>query len=265
MTDTATEVVHVAVDAGIATLTLDSPANRNALSSSLVGQLLDGLRTARDDASVRAVILTHSGGTFCAGADLSEALQRGATVEEASAAGTSAMVELIRTILELEKPVIGKVNGHVRAGGFGLLGATDIAFGGPACTFALTEARLGLAPSIISLTLLPRMTDRAAGRYFLTGQTFDAQTAVAVGLLTEAAAADAALDALVDDAIAGIRRSSPQGLAASKRLTTAAILADFDSRATKLAQESLALFGSAEAREGMAAFLGKRKPSWDMS
>ncbi|GAC67794.1 enoyl-CoA hydratase family protein [Gordonia soli] len=260
-----TEVVHVDAEAGVLTLTLDSPNNRNALGEALVAQLLAGLRRAESDPDVRAVVLTHAGGTFCAGADLGEALRRGASVEEASAAGTTAMLDLMRTILELPKPVIAKVDGHVRAGGFGLLGAADIAIGGPACTFALTEARLGLAPSVISLVLLPKLGSRAVGRYFITGETFGPLTAVESGLLSEAVGDSGAVDAAVEQALAGIRKASPQGLAASKALTTADVLADFTRYAKQRAGESAELFASDEAREGMSAFLAKRAPRWDIT
>lgn len=260
-----TEVVHSATSAGIRTLTLDSPKNRNALSTALVDQLLARLREASTSSDVRAVVLTHTGGTFCAGADLSEALARGASVQQASAQGTGAMLDVIRTILELPKPVIVVVDGHVRAGGFGLLGAADIVLAGPSCTFALTESRLGLSPSVISLVLLPKMSARAVARYFVTGETFDAQTAEQVGLVTESFSTSADIDAGLGAVIAGIRRASPQGLAASKALTTTGIIAGFAEHAQQRADESAALFASDEAREGMAAFLAKRRPSWDLA
>lgn len=259
------ELVHVVVDAGIATVTLDSPSNRNALSATLVGQLIAALTEARDNADVRAVTLTHTGGTFCAGADLGEALRRGLSPQEATAEGAAAMNGLMRTILESPKPVIVVVDGHVRAGGFGLLGAADMVLAGPASTFALTEARLGLAPSMISIVLLPKMTLRSAGRYFLTGEKFGPGTAVEIGLITAAAESADELAAITEELLDGIRKASPQGLAVSKSLTTAAILADFDQQAAERAAESAGLFGTDEAREGMTAFFEKRRPSWDVS
>ncbi|MEE4021478.1 enoyl-CoA hydratase family protein [Gordonia sp. PKS22-38] len=264
MSDT-TEVVHTSVAGGIATVVLDSPANRNALGVTLVDQLLAALASASDDPSVRAVVLTHTGGTFCAGADLSEALKSGMSVEDASAHGTRSMIDLMRTILTMPKPVIARIDGHVRAGGFGLIGAADIVLAGPSCTFALTEARLGLAPSVISLVLLPKLTARATGRYFLSGETFDPGTAVRIGLATEAFASSDDLATGLDAVLTGIRRSSPQGLAASKALATASILSDFDTSADMRAAESAALFGSDEARAGMIAFLSKQRPPWDLT
>ncbi len=262
MSEVPETVVEVAVNRAVATLTLNSPSNRNALSAALVGQLWQALDAAAADPEARAVVLTHAGGTFCAGADLGEALQRGLSPEEATAEGARAMTGLMRTMLGMPKPVIVVADGHVRAGGFGLVGAADMAFAGPRATFALTEARLGLAPSIISVVLLPKMTARAAGRYFLTGEKFDAPTAHRVGLLTAAAGSAGELAGLLDEVLDGVRAASPQGLAASKALTTATILADFDAHVTARAAESAALFASDEAREGMTAFLSKRLPSW---
>ncbi|HEX5256578.1 MAG TPA: enoyl-CoA hydratase family protein [Mycobacterium sp.] len=258
-----------------ARLTLNSPHNRNALSTTLVNQLHQGLRDASADPAARVVVLGHTGGTFCAGADLSDAgggdprgdRERGATGRSGSppsafdmaVARAREMAALMRAIVSSTLPVIAAINGHVRAGGFGLVGACDIAVAGPRSTFALTEARIGVAPAIISLTLLPKLSARAAARYYLTGETFDAGRAAEIGLITEAAED---VDATVDKLVSDIGRGSPQGLAASKALTTAAVLEGFDRDAERLAEESARLFVSDEAREGMLAFLEKRPPDW---
>jgi enoyl-CoA hydratase len=241
----------------LARLTLNSPHNRNALSTALVAQLHQGLRDAASDPAVRVVVLGHTGGTFCAGADLSEA--GGGDPYDMAVARAREMTTLLRDILECPLPVIVAIDGHVRAGGFGLVGACDIAVAGPRSTFALTEARIGVAPAIISLTLLPKMSARAAARYYLTGETFDAHTAAEIGLVTMAADD---MDAAVASLVAEIGRGSPQGLAASKALTTAVVLKGFDRDAERLTEESARLFVSEEAREGMLAFLQKRPPSW---
>jgi len=252
----ADTLVQYSVDRAIARIALDSPRNRNALSAALVGQLSDALAEAAADGAVRAVELTHTGTTFCAGADLSEARQGG------MASGTQRVIGLLRSMIELPKPVVGSIDGHVRAGGLGLVGACDIVLAGPKSTFAFTEVRLGLAPAMISLTTLPRMNPRAASRYFLTGETFDAEAAARIGLVTDA----------VDDIDEGtmavlnaLRAASPQGLRETKPLLTPELLAAFDARAQDLAEQSARLFDSAEAAEGMAAFLAKRPPSWAAS
>ncbi|HTQ17523.1 enoyl-CoA hydratase family protein [Mycobacterium sp.] len=243
-----------------ARLTLNSPHNRNALSTALVTALHQGLRDAAADPAVRAVVLGHTGGTFCAGADLSEA--GGGSAFDIAVARAREMTTLLRDIVSSALPVIGAINGHVRAGGFGLVGACDIVVAGPRSTFALTEARIGVAPAIISLTLLPKMSSRAASRYYLSGETFDARTAAEIGLITMAADD---VDAAVASVVADVGKGSPQGLAASKALTTAAVLEGFDRDADRLTEESARLFVSDEAREGMLAFLQKRPPSWAAS
>ncbi|MEE1789613.1 enoyl-CoA hydratase family protein [Streptomyces sp. BE308] len=234
-------------DRGVTTLALDSPANRNALSARLVSELSTALDACAADDSVRAVVLTHTGNTFCAGADLT------------SPPDPAVFVALMRRVLALPKPVVARVTGHVRAGGLGLLAACDISVAGPAASFALTESRLGLAPAVISLTLRPRLDPAAASRYYLTGERFDATEAARTGLVTLAAEdVDKALVPVLD----GLRRASPQGLMASKELLTATVLKSFDQHAEDLIARSAALFASAEAREGMTAFLERRDPAW---
>lgn len=250
-------LVHYTVKGSVARLTLDSPDNRNALSTALVDQLHQGLTDAAEESGVRAVVLGHSGGTFCAGADLAEAAGR--DPGDVAVDRARELTHLLRRILELPMPVIAAVDGHVRAGGLGLVGACDIVVAGPASTFALTEARIGVAPSIISLTLLPKMTARAAGRYFLTGEKFGPQEAANIGLITIAADD---VEAGVATLTAAIGKGSPQGLAASKALTTAPILEAFDRHADELTEQSAQLFVSEDAREGMMAFLHKRPPRW---
>ncbi|MGW6564415.1 enoyl-CoA hydratase family protein [Streptomyces sp. NPDC054975] len=231
------------LDRGIATLTLDCPENRNALSAALVAELAAGLAECGQDPAVRAVVLTHTGSTFSAGADLK------------APASPYAFVDLLRRIVQLPKPVVGVVDGHVRAGGLGLLGACDIVVASEASDFALTEARIGVAPAVVSLTLLPKLEPRAAARYYVTGERFGTAEAVAMGLVT---ATGDALDSILD----GLRRGSPQGLAESKRLVTARVLETFERDAEDLVQRSASLFASPEAREGMTAFLERRDPEW---
>lgn len=248
------ELVHYDVARAIATITLDSPHNRNALSAQLVAETTDHLVTAAADESVRAVVLTHTGSTFCAGADLRES-----AAEAGPAQGTKRMLGLLRAIVELPKPVVARIDGAVRAGGLGIVGACDMAIAGPASSFAFTEVRLGLAPAIISLTTLGRMTERSASRYYLTGERFDAAAAAASGLITTAADD---LDAVLAGIADALRACSPQGLAETKPVTTRTVLAAFAERADEVQAQSERLFGSEEAREGMLSFLEKRSPRW---
>lgn len=251
--DAPQPLVRYEVARGVATVTLDSPHNRNALSDRLVAELGQALADAAADKAVRAIVLTHTGGVFCAGADLSEA----SAGDPASA--PRKMITLMRALAALPKPVVAKVDGHVRAGGLGLVGACDLAVAGPKSTFAFTEVRLGLAPAAISLSLLPRLDPRAVGRWYLTGETFGAAEAARIGMVTEAAEdVDAAVGPLLD----ALRKASPQGLAETKKLVAADVLRSIEQDGEALVAQSARLFGSEEAREGMRAFLERRKPSW---
>ncbi|WP_371495661.1 enoyl-CoA hydratase family protein [Kitasatospora sp. NBC_00374] len=245
--------VRISTADAVTTLELDSPHNRNALSSRLMAELAKGLADAAADPAVRAVVLGHTGKVFCAGADLSEATGDDPTV------GPRGLVDIQRAIVDCPKPVIAVVDGHVRAGGLGLLGAADLVIAGPASTFAFTEVRLGLAAAVISLPLRPKLDPRAASRYYLTGETFKAAEAARIGLVTEAAEdAQAALKAVLE----AVRLGSPQGLAESKRLVNMDVVASFERDAQERVAQSARLFGSAEAQEGMRAFLEKRPAPW---
>ncbi|MCX4906495.1 enoyl-CoA hydratase family protein [Streptomyces sp. NBC_00878] len=240
-------VVRRSHERGITTLALDAPERRNALSAQLVGELADALTECGKDGDVRAAVLTHTGNTFSAGADLRDPPD------------PDVLVALLRQIVELPKPVVARVTGHVRAGGLGLLGACDIAVASQEATFAFTEVRIGVAPAVISLSLLPRLDPRAVARYYLTGEKFDADEAARIGLVT-AAGEDA--DDVLAPVLDGLRRASPDGLAETKRLLTAKVLDSFDRDAADLTALSARLFSSPQAREGMTAFLERRDPSW---
>ncbi len=248
------ELVHYDVDRAVATITLDSPAKRNALSAQLVGELADHLEAAAGDDSIRAVVLTHTGRVFCSGADLSDAAPGGSPADS-----MRRMLAVLRTILTMSKPVVARVDGPARAGGLGLIGACDVVLASRAATFCFTEVRLGLAPAIISLTTMPGMTSRAVSRYYLTGETFDAAAAEAAGLVT---VATDDLDGEIATILEALRRCSPQGLAETKVLTARAGLAALDAGADEMRELSARLFASEEAREGMASFLEKRPPRW---
>jgi enoyl-CoA hydratase/methylglutaconyl-CoA hydratase len=246
------ELVHYGVADRVATLVLDSPHNRNALSRQLVSQLYDALAAAEQDDDVTVVLLRAAGRTFCSGADLSEASRDG--MEQAA----GVLVDLQRRIVTLPKPVVVRAHGNVRAGGIGIVAAADIALSADDASYAFTEVRLGLAPAAISLTVLPRLTDRAAGLSFLTGAVFTGRDAEAMGLVTRAVAEDR-LDDEVADVCAALAKGTPQGLRETKRLLGRHLVERIDSQGPELAALSARLFGSEEAREAMLAFLNRGK------
>ena len=249
------EVVRLNIDRGIATITLDSPANRNALSRQLVGELAARLERATTDSSVRAVVLTHTGPVFCAGADLKEQRQ---PVPQ-GAARVPPIPEVFTRIMDAPTPVVAKLHGHARAGGIGLVAACDLAVAPTAATFAFTEVHIGVVPAMIAVPVVRRLRSRAASRFMLTGETFTAEQAALDGLITIAADD---VDAACEELLAGFRAAEPAALARTKRLIAELAALDRADGFALGASVSAEFFSSEAAQEGMAAFAEKRRPRW---
>ena len=251
------ELVRIATAAGIRTLTLDSPANRNALSTALMRELLDGLSAALTDPAVRVVVLSHTGPVFCSGADLKE-------TAEARANGripAEGIGDVLAALWEFPKPVVARVGGPARAGGLGLIAAADIAVCSRSATFAFSEVRLGVIPAVISATVMPRLAPRAAAELFLTGEVFDGVRAAEVGLVT-AAVEEADLDKAVAGYCASLVRGGPLALAGTKQLLRRTPNPDVRADLADLTARSAGYFRSDEGVEGVTAFREKRLPNW---
>ena len=246
-----TELVHYRVDDHVASLVLDSQHNRNALSRQLVGELYDGLARAESDNDVKVVLIRAKGRTFCSGADMSEASSDG--MEKAA----KVLVDLQRRIVTLPKPVVARVHGNVRAGGIGIVAACDIAVSAYDASYAFTEVRLGLTPAAISLTVLPRMTDRGAALSFLTGEVFDGRAADLMGLVTKCVTEEE-LNLEVDEICASLAKGNAQGLRETKLLLGRHLVQRIDQDGDNLAALSAKLFGSEEAKSAMQAFLRRK-------
>ena len=247
MPDTS-ELVHLSVADQVATITLDSPHNRNALSRQLVTELFERLERAAADDDVKVVLVTSADRVFCSGADLAEASTEG--MEE----GARRIVELQRLIVTLDKPVVTRIAGPVRAGGIGIVAASDIAIAAEEASFALTEVKLGLAAAIISLTVHARMTPRAGALTTLGGEVFGGADAAAYGLVTTAVPG-AELDAEVARVCASLATGAAQGLRESKRIINRDLVARIDALGDEMAVASARLFASEEAKAAMTAFL----------
>jgi methylglutaconyl-CoA hydratase len=246
-------VLQVAVTRGVATLTLDSPANRNALSRAMRAQLRAALADALADDAVRAVLLDHTGRVFCSGMDLSEAA--GGGVEDQ---GVREFPELLEAIWTSPKPVVAVVRGPARAGGVGLLAACDVVVAGASADFAFSEVRLGLVPAVISAVVLPRMLPHVAHRLMLTGEVFDAATAAAGGLV-DLEVPDDAVNGVVTAQLAALTAGAPAALTETKRLLRAGTP---PLRFGELLDLSARFFASADGQEGITAFREKRPARW---
>ncbi len=249
---TSDRVVHVEVARGVATLTLDSPANRNALSRAMRRQLRTALSDALADDAVRVVVLDHTGRVFCSGMDLAEA-SGGSTENQ----GVREFPELLELIWSSRKPVVAVVRGPARAGGVGLLASCDVVVAGASATFAFSEVRLGVVPAVISAVVLPRMVPHVAHRLMLTGEVFDAELAATGGLI-DLVAPDGEVDAVLAGQLTALAAGAPAALAETKRLLRAGTTLDFDD----LLELSARFFASEEGQEGIASFREKRPARW---
>jgi methylglutaconyl-CoA hydratase len=245
--------------AGVARISLDSPRNRNALSSTLLAQLIDGFDTAFADPAVRVVVLSGTGPAFCSGADLHE--QREYRLRGEASPVPGLLATALSRILESPKPVVARVNGPARAGGLGLIGAADIAIAPADATFGFAEVRIGVVPAVIAVTTVPRMAPRAALELFMTGETFDGRRAVEAGLLNRAVAGGE-LDAEVDRYVGMLRLGGPEALRQIKPVLARVRDLPPAEAFSEMAELSARRFASDEGQEGMRALAERRPPRW---
>lgn len=255
--------ILVASDArGVATVTLNRPAIHNAFDDRLIADLTAALRGLEADPEVRVVLLTGSGQSFSAGGDLTWMRRMAGYGDAENFADAMALAELLRSLNELEKPTVARVNGAAYAGGLGLVCCCDVAIAATEAVFCVSEVRLGLVPATISPYVVAAIGARAARRYFLTAERFSAAEAQRIGLVHEVAPR-AGLDAAADRIVGALLDGGVGAQARSKRLV--AEVQDRPVTATLMALTARAIAdarASAEAREGLAAFFDKRKPGW---
>lgn len=251
--------VTVSLDGPVATLTLARPERRNVLTAAAMAALRDHVRTLGDDPGVRVIVLTGTGSTFCAGADLRDA----SSGESRSFAGSgaSALAELLAAMLDCPTPIIARVQGHVAGGGNGLIAAADLAVAADSAMFAFSEVRLGVVPAVIGVVCLARMHPAAARELLLTGDRVPAAGMLQAGLLNRVAAGDE-LDAVVATWVDALLRGGPGAIAETKALLRDLPALDRAAAFTHAAEVSARRFASDEARAGMVAFLGRRPAPW---
>lgn len=250
------ELVHLTLDDGIATITLDSPHNRNALSTQLRRELRAHLGTAIADDAVRVVVLAHTGPVFCSGMDLKESRSAGSEDQ-----GVHEFPEILQEIWTCPKPVVAQLGGPARAGGVGIAAACDIAVAADSATFAFSEVRIGVVPAVISVTVLPRLRTRPAHELFLTGETFDARRAAEIGLINSAVPAEQ-LTTEVARYTDMLAMGGPNALAATKDMLTSSRPDAMGQAFEHMLELSAEHFAGAEGQEGMRSFAEKRKPDW---
>ena len=247
----------------VATVTLNRPEVRNAFDDSLISNLTKTISKLEKDETVRAVVLAGAGTAFCAGADLNWMRRMAGYGYEQNLADAKALAEMLKTLDCLSKPTIARVHGPAYAGGVGLVAACDIAIGSHEAEFCLTEVKLGLSPATISPYVVRAMGERAARRFFLTGERFGGEEAHRLGLLSMVSASKN-LDAMINEVLKQLLQGGPAAHRKIKDLirtvSRGGPIADavIDDTAQRIAEIRV----SPEGREGIASFLEKRKPSW---
>lgn len=248
----------------VATLTFNRHDQRNRLTPAAMAQVRAHLATATGDEAVRVIVLTGAGSTFCSGADLAAAVNA-----DGIGTGPAELVLLLKALLDCPKPTIARIQGHVAAGGTGIVAACDIAIAAADAKFAFSEVRLGLAPAVISVICLAVMQRRDAQELLLTGDRVDAARVLRAGLITSVVAAESAapgaLDAEVERYAAMFARCGPLALAHTKELLRRVPTLSRDGAFDWTSELSAGIFASAEGIEGMTAYLGKRQPAWDQT
>ena len=255
-------MLNVEAKGGIARITLNRPEVRNAFDDALIATLTRAFVEVGNDKSVRVVVLGGNGPAFCAGADLNWMKRMAGYSYDENLADAKALADMLAALDRLPKPTIARVHGPVFAGGTGLVAACDIAVGTPDAKMCLSEAKLGLSPATISPYVMRAMGERMARRYFLTAEVFDAAEAYRLGMLSwlvEKEDLDKAIDSLLEHLLSG----GPESHAKIKALIRdVAGRRPDDALAAETAKRIAEIRGSPEGKEGIAAFLEKRKASW---
>ena len=249
------------VEGGVATITLNRPERKNSLSEELVNSLANDLDTAMGDDDVRAVLLTNTGNTFCAGADLKADTPGVSSDRDLNEKPPRTFVNVFDLILDAPKPVLGRIDGHATGGGVGLVAACDISVMRDDAKIGFTEVRLGVAPAVISVVCLPKLRRADASELFLTGERITPARAAEVGLINRAVAPDQLDDALASY-LSMVVRGGPSALAACKELVAKVPDMDRDDAFQWTAAKSRELFLSDEAAAGIAAFRERRDAPW---
>jgi methylglutaconyl-CoA hydratase len=254
------QTLQLAYNAGVATITLNRPDKRNAISYELIQDLLAAFEEVKTNSAL-VLILTGAGKAFCSGMDL-ESLKAliGRTAEQ-SLEDSKIMAQLFRTLYDFPKPTIAAVNGAAVAGGTGLATLCDFTLAAPEAKFGYTEVRIGFVPAIVSTFLLRQVGEKIARDLLLTGRLFDAEEARRIGLVNEVVPADQLMKRASELAVQ-LMENSPASLLYTKRLLSTAARAELDSQIEAAVRENAAIRSTADFREGISSFLEKRKAKW---
>ena len=254
--------LELQADGPVARIWLNRPELRNAFDDEVIGELSAAFAQVVARPEVRVIVLGARGPAFCAGANLNWMRRAADFTREQNTQDAAGLAAMLRTIHESPKPVIARIQGDVYAGGMGLVAACDMAVSVDSANYCLSEVKIGLIPATISPYVLRAMGTRAAQRYFLTAERFSAAEALRIGFVPEVVGADA-LDAKVDELVKALCNASPAAVRACKQLIADVAGREIDDALVAETVQGIAdIRASEEGREGVQAFLQKRKPNW---
>ncbi len=256
------ETLDVVREGPVLHVRLNRPDVRNAFNGKVVEELGLVVREADLDADARVVVLSGNGKSFSAGADLAWMQEQAELPTEQNERSAERMARMFLAIARCRKPVIGRIHGHALGGGTGLTASVDMAFCTQDCQFGLTEVKLGIVPAVISPFVMQKIGTGRARTLFLTGERFDGNEAQRIGLVHKACADEKALDAEVQRTIGELLAAGPMAVASAKELIRSAFALSLEEAIPVTSKWIASLRATPEAREGMGAFLGKRKPNW---
>lgn len=257
------QTILIEIDGPLGILTLNRPDRHNAFDEQLIEELTLGLDELEANPEVRVVVISAVGKSFCAGADLHWMKRAAAFTPEENLIDAKKLAELMRTLNDLKKPTVARVQGPAYGGGVGLVACCDIALATFDAQFALTEVKLGLIPAVISPYVIAKLGEKYARRFFLTAERFSASEAYRIGLVHEIVPDETGLDEAVGEIVNILLQNSPSAMTAAKQLVStvasqpvSGMLIDYTAQAITRQR------ASPEGREGISAFLEKRKPAW---
>lgn len=257
------QAILTEVDGSVGILTLNKAPRHNAFDEQLIAEITEGLRELERDTRVRTVVLSSTGKSFCAGADLNWMKRAAGYTHEENLRDANRLAELMSTLNELSKPTIARVQGPAYGGGVGLIAACDIAVGTYDAVFSLSEVKLGIVPAVISPYVLAAIGERYSRRYMLTAERFSAAEAYRIGLLHELVPGEEQLDEAIAEILDSLLANGPQAQAECKTLIRIVAGQPIDDETiAETAQRITRVRASPEGREGLAAFLDKRQPNW---
>ena len=257
------ETILTEVDNGVGIVTMNRPERHNAFDDVLIRELIDAVGVMERDPAVRVLVISGTGKSFCAGADLNWMKRAATFTAEENRRDSQALAEMLRSLAQMGKPTVARVQGPAYGGGVGLVAACDIAIATFDAQFTLSEVKLGIIPSVISPHVIAAIGERYARRYMLTAERFSAAEAYRIGLIHEMVADEGALDEAIGMIVDTLLKNGPEALKACKDLIRAVANRPITAEVVEdTAARIAAIRTTPEAQEGMAAFLQRRKPNW---